>query len=58
MAKWIVNFSIRRKTGENTEPGQEEAFYNRVHVTLKGSSDDDLAYVVRTLKELDGKEWE
>ena len=58
MDKWIAKFSIRRKTGEVKLPASEETIYERVYVTLRGSSDDDLAYVVRHLKQLDGKEWE
>ena len=55
---WTARFSIRRKTGESKEPGYEEVFFERVHVFLRGSSDDDVAYVARYLKQIDGKEWE
>jgi len=58
MATWTARFSIKRKTGFINEPGHEETLYERVHVFLRGSSDDDLAYVARVLKALDGKEWE
>jgi len=58
MASWTARFSIKRKTGEVKLPASEEIIYERVYVTLRGSSDDDLAYVARVLKALDGKEWE
>ena len=60
---WTARFSVRRKTGESKEPGHEEifhkeVFFERVHVFLRGSSDDDVAYVARYLNQIDGKEWE
>jgi len=58
MSKWTARFSIKRKTGEVKLPASEETLYERVYVTLRGSSDDDLAYIVRLLKTIDGKEWE